>query len=82
MGMAGYAEFISPSLSSLGLLGGIFLFHSYFKIHFCKQTVENLVLHCLPMSHIKNLRLIWVNASYYKNSSRGSPFGITRIVIR
>ena len=32
----------------LGLLGGIFHFYSNFKRNFCLQTVENLVLHCLP----------------------------------
>ena len=40
------------------------------KVHrlFCKQTVTTLIrrrvdlgLHCLPMSHKKDARLIWVN---------------------
>ena len=54
----------------LGLLGDIFHFHSYLKRNFCKQTVENLIrrgfaasdleLHCLPMSHKKNARFIWI----------------------
>ena len=49
----------------LGLLGGIFHFYSNFKRNFCKQTVKNLirrrhlVLHCLPVSHKKDARLIW-----------------------
>ena len=46
---------------------GIFRFYSNFKRNFCKQTVENLivafdlVLHCLPMSHKEDARLVWVN---------------------
>ena len=46
----------------LGVLGGIF--HFYSKVHriFCKQTLEaDLGLHCSPMSHKKDARLIWVN---------------------
>ena len=48
-----------------GLLGGIFHFYSNFKRTLCKQTVEtrsaasDLGLHCLPMSHKKDVRLIW-----------------------
>ena len=57
-------NWISP-FPVLGLLGGIFHFCSNFKRNFCKQTVENLIrrriLHCLPMSHKKDARLIWVN---------------------
>ena len=57
----------------LGLLGVIclFFFNSKFKRNICKETMENLirftfaasglVLHCLPMSHKKDARLIWVN---------------------
>ena len=59
------------SLPILGLLGGTFHFHSNIKTNFCKQTVvqpdqtprfaaSDLVLHCLPMSHKKDARLIWV----------------------
>ena len=52
------------------LLGGILNFIQILKINFCKQTVESLilfcgddlVLHCLPMSHKKDARLILVNA--------------------
>ena len=43
-----------------GLYGGIFHLYSNFKRNFCKQTVENLVLHCLPMSHRKDAKRIWV----------------------
>ena len=46
----------------LGLLGGIFHFYSNFKRNFCKRTVENL--HCLPMSHKKDDRLIWVKLPF------------------
>ena len=44
-------------------------FHSNFESTFCKQTVETLIRHfagsglgldCLPMSHKKDARLIWV----------------------
>ena len=50
----------------LGLLGGIFHFHSNFKrnggepdqtLHF---AASDLVLHCLQMSHKKDPRLLWV----------------------
>ena len=56
----------------LGLLGGIFHFYSNFKRNLIMlansrepdQTphfaVFDLVLHCLPMSHKKDARLIWV----------------------
>ena len=51
----------------LGLFGGIFI--QILKRNFCKQTYENpdqtlpfalsdLVLHCLPISHKKDARLI------------------------
>ena len=57
-----------------GLLGSIFHFYSNSNRTFCEQTVETLItiqmrhsaasdlgLHCLPMSHKKGARLIWVN---------------------
>ena len=44
----------------LGVLCGIFHFYSNFKRNFCKQTVENLIFHCLPMAHKKHPRLLWV----------------------
>ena len=51
-----------------GLLGGILHFYSNFNRTFCKQTVEILIrsaasdleLRCLPISHKKDARLIWV----------------------
>ena len=59
----------------LGLLGGICHFHFIFKKKICKQTGEpdqtprlaasDLVLHCLPMSHKKDARLIWVKILKY-----------------
>ena len=61
---------------SLRLLVGIVHFYSNFKRIFYKQTVDNLiirrfeckaasdlVLQCLPMSHKKDARLIWVKES-------------------
>ena len=54
-----------------GLLGGIYQLYSNFKRRFNKQTEENLirrsdlVLHCLPMSHKQDARLIWVNQSIH-----------------
>ena len=50
----------------------VFSNYSNFKRNFCNQTVENLtrrrvlrrlnmVLQCLPMSHKKDARLIWVS---------------------
>ena len=63
---------MSPFLI-LGMLGGIFCFCSNFNRKFCKQRVETLItdqmptcavsdlgLHCLLMSHKKDVRLIWV----------------------
>ena len=44
----------------LGLLGVIFHFYQNVERRFCKQTVENLVLHRLPMSHKKDGMVIWV----------------------
>ena len=56
-----------------GLLGGSFSFHSNFKRTFCKQAntgdpdqtphyaASDLGMHCLPMPHKKDARLIWVN---------------------
>ena len=51
-----------------GLLGGIFYFYSNFNRTFCQQSVDpdqtphsavsDLGLHCLPMSHKKDARLI------------------------
>ena len=61
-----------------GLLEGIFHFYSNFDITFCKQTVaprsvaSDLDLHCLPMSHKKYSRLIWVRrtmAGYYQQKA-------------
>ena len=55
---------------SLHVLSSNLQFHSNFKSKFCKQTAElsqtvhavsDLVLHCLPMSHKIDARLIWVN---------------------
>ena len=56
----------------LGVLGGIFHFiqkfieHSVSKQWVPGQTLPSaaadLGLHCLPMSHKKDARLIWVNA--------------------
>ena len=57
-----------------------FIFYSNFKRNFCKQTVENLirrlnfaasnlVLHCMPMSHKKDGRFIWVKKSFKINSN-------------
>ena len=59
-------------ISNFRVVGWCFSF-SNFKRNFCLQTVENLirhhifaasdlVLHCLPVSHKKDDRLIWVNA--------------------
>ena len=50
----------------LKLLVVFFLLYSIFIRNFCKQTVNisdrfaasDMVLHCLPMSHKKNARLI------------------------
>ena len=54
------------------MLGAIFLFYPNFDRIFCKHTVEtdpdqtahsavsDLGLHCLPMSHKKDTKLIWV----------------------
>ena len=54
----------------LGVLGGIFHFYSNFDRTFCKQTcsgdtdqtphsaVSDLGLHCLPVSHKKDARLL------------------------
>ena len=64
-----------PTISSktstfpiLGVLGGIFFFFPNFNRTFCKQdpdhtayVVSDLGLHCLPMSHKKDARIIWVN---------------------
>ena len=58
------------NFSILGLLCGIFYFYSNYKRHFCNQTVvkpdqtphiavSDLSLHCLPMSHKRDARLIW-----------------------
>ena len=58
----------------LGLLGGISHVYSNFKRNISLLTVENLirrrvfaasdlVLHCLPMSHKKDARLIWVKCT-------------------
>ena len=46
----------------LGLLGGIFHFYSNFKRNFC-LAASDLVLHCLPMSHKKDTRPIWLKAA-------------------
>ena len=52
--------------SILGLLGGIFHFYTKFKELYgeSQQTqhfvVSYLVLYCLPMSHKKDARFIWV----------------------
>ena len=54
------------------MLGAIFHFHPNFDRIFCKQKSEDpdqtprsaasdLGLHCLPMSHKKDARLIWAN---------------------
>ena len=57
----------------LGVLGGIVGFCPSSNSTSCKQTVESLIrqnaasglgLHCLPMSHKKNARLIY-NIIYY-----------------
>ena len=57
-----------------GLLGGIFHFYSNLNRTFCEQKVHgdpdqaphsaasDLGLHCLPMSHKKDARLIWANS--------------------
>ena len=61
----------SPFLFSK-MFGGIFHLNSNFNRTFYKQTVEknnqsshsvasDLGLHCMPMSHRKDARLIWVN---------------------
>ena len=53
-----------------------FHFYSTFKRNFCKQNsgepdqmprfvASDLVLHCLPMSHKKDSRLIWVKTDYH-----------------
>ena len=65
----------------MGLLGGIF--HLYIFFFFLNlfansgepdQTprfaVSTLILHCLPMSHKKNARLIWVNKTFLNNGVR------------
>ena len=62
---------LDKSFPILGLLGGIFNFNPNFKRSYCKQTVGNLIrsgLHCLPMSHKKEAKLIWVN----EKAARGS----------
>ena len=66
-------DWTSP-LQILGLLGGIFHFIQVLKetlftnrgepdqtLHF---AATDLVLHCLPMSHKKDARLIWVNVKH------------------
>ena len=50
----------------LGVLSVIFHFYSNFNRTFCEQTVQTLIrssdldLHCLSMSHTKEVRLKWV----------------------
>ena len=52
---------LDQSISVLKVVGCIFQFYSNFKSTFCKQTaVPDLVIHCLPMSHKKDARLIRV----------------------
>ena len=49
------------------MLSGIFHFYSSSKTAFCEQTVDTRILGsvqgqlCLPMSHKKDARPIWVN---------------------
>ena len=53
-------------LPIFGLLGGNFHFHSNFKANSGEPdqrphlAASDLVLHCLPMSHKKDARLIWI----------------------
>ena len=61
----------------LGLLGRIFHFHSIKKKLLFANSEEpdqtprfaaaDLVLHCLPMSHKMDARLIWVNTLFNQN---------------
>ena len=57
------------SIYILGVLGGIFHFYSNKKLLQANSgepdqtpcsAASDLVLHCLPISHRKNARLIWV----------------------
>ena len=58
-----------------------------FQMNFYKQTEEkpdqtpplaapDLVLHCLPMSHKKNARLIWVNGHSMDNKGSEVSAGV------
>ena len=69
-----YAEWIFQSLSIpiLGLLGGIFILHFYSNFLLANSgepdqttrfAASDLVLHCLPMSHKIDAKLIWVYLS-------------------
>ena len=51
---------LDESISNFRVVRSYFSFYSNFKGNFCKQTVENLVLHRLPMSHKKDAMFIWV----------------------
>ena len=63
-------KWTSP-FSSSGFFGVVFHSYSNFNRTSCKQTVENLIRHCvvasdlglyyLSMSHKKSASLIWVN---------------------
>ena len=47
------------------------IFSYIYFIKFCKQTVETLIrrrLHCMPMSHEKDARLIWVNPFMFNSN--------------
>ena len=58
--------------SILGMVGGIFHFHSKFNINFCKQAVKTVIsrlilsVYCLLMPHENDTRPVWVaNFIYY-----------------
>ena len=61
-------------ISVLRIVENIFHLYSNFDRTFWKQTVETLIgcrrmsdlgLHCLPFSHKKDARLIWVNMDFF-----------------
>ena len=67
---------LEESISDVRAVVRYFHLYSNFKTNLCKQTVENLirrrvfaasdlVLHCLPMSHTKDARLIWFNIKVF-----------------
>ena len=73
------------------MLGGIFQFYS--NSNTCEKTVEILIrrrvnaasglgLHCLPMSHKKDSRLIWVKSWHPHPKGRNKNFFFTIFQLR